>query len=335
MNSSFRFDQPWFLSLLLLLPAVWMARRFLYQPAALRFAPAHFFGRDFAVHRSLAPVFQSLLFYSACAFLITALARPQFGTTASRMRASGIDIMVLLDVSRSMLSEDFQMGSERASRIDAVKQVTEKFIRARPDDRIGIIAFAGLPYLVSPMTLDHDWLLENLDRLRIGLTEDGTAIGSALVSAANRLRDRQSKSRVIVLLTDGDNNAGKIPPTTAAEAAAAIGIKIYTIGAGTNGLVPFPETDRLGHKFYTQQYMPFQEDTCRAIAEIGHGQFYRATDTRSLHNIFADIDKLEKTDVDIQQYQNYEDVFPLLLGVGLVLLTGSTVLTETLWRRIP
>jgi Ca-activated chloride channel family protein len=234
-----------------------------------------------------------------------------------------------------MLSEDFTIGGERASRIDVVKQVTERFIEGRPNDRIGVIAFAGRPFLVSPLTLDHTWLLANLSRLQIGLTEDGTAIGSALVSAANRLRDRKAKSRVIVLLTDGDNNAGSVPPNTAAEAAAAVGIKIYTIGTGTNGLVPFPETDRFGNKFYTEEYMPFQEDTCRRIAEIGRGQFFRATDTRGMEAIFSAINRLEKTEMDVRQTQHYRDYFSWFVGAGVVLLGVGTILGETIWRSAP
>ena len=236
--------------------------------------------------------------------------------------------MLLLDVSLSMLSEDFSIGSQRASRLEVVKQVTEKFISGRPDDRIGVIAFSGRAYLVSPLTLDHKWLIENLSRLNIrrvgdqtalgsSLVEDGTAIGSALATGANRLRDRRSKSRVIVLLTDGDNNAGKIPPLTAAEAAAAIGIKIYTIGAGTNGLVPFPHSDGFGNTYYSQEYMPFKEDTCREIARIGGGVFFRAVDTKTLKEIFSQIDQFERTDLEVQNYQNYQDIFSWLLAAGL------------------
>jgi Ca-activated chloride channel homolog len=295
---------------------------------------SHLRTRDYASPIA-GPLTQKLLIYAAATCLLLGLAKPQSGVVASEVRASGIDIMILLDVSRSMLAEDYSIGADRASRIEVVKQVTEKFIQNRPNDRIGIIAFAGRPFLVSPLTLDHTWLLANLSRLQIGLTEDGTAIGSALVSAANRLRDMRAKSRVIILLTDGDNNAGKVPPFTAAEAAAGIGIRIYTIGAGTNGLVPFPETDRFGNKFYTEEYMPFQEDTCRTIAKIGHGEFFRAIDTRSMQDIFASIDRLEKTETSVQKLENYEDLFPWFVGVGLSLIGISTVLGETVWRRIP
>jgi Ca-activated chloride channel homolog len=244
VNSDFRFEQPWCLLLLLVLPTVWFYHRRFHRRAGVSFAPV----RNLELAAALQSPqlwLQPALMAQGCSILILALARPQAGEESSSVRASGIDIMLLLDVSRSMLSEDFQIGSERASRIDVVKQVTERFIRGRPSDRIGIIAFAGRPYMVSPLTLDHDWLLANLKRIQIGLTEDGTAIGSALVAGANRLRDPNVKSRVIVLLTDGDNNAGKVPPLTAAEAAAAIGIKIYTIGTGTNGLVPFPRMFRM------------------------------------------------------------------------------------------
>jgi Ca-activated chloride channel family protein len=330
----FRFEQGWFLLVLLALPIVWYCQRRLRSPS-LRFAPARVF-RDGIKSAGLNRIFvQRALFYSAALSLILALARPQLGTTTSQTHASGIDVMLLLDVSRSMLSEDFAIGVERASRIDVVKQVTERFIEGRPNDRIGVIAFAGRPFLVSPLTLDHTWLLSNLSRLQIGLTEDGTAIGSALVSAANRLRDRKAKSRVIVLLTDGDNNAGSVPPNTAAEAAAAIGIKIYTIGTGTNGLVPFPETDRFGNKFYTEEYMPFQEDTCRRIAEIGHGQFFRATDTRGMEAIFAAINRLEKTEMDVRQIHHYRDYFSWFIGAGVLLLGVGTILGETVWRSVP
>jgi Ca-activated chloride channel family protein len=345
-TTSFRFEQPWLL-LLLLAPALfWLLGERLRQLPVLRFSPARIFAKSKSFQHSWSKTLQHSLYYFGCVFLILALARPQFGSAASRSRTNGIDIMLLLDVSLSMLSEDFSIGSQRASRLEVVKQVTEKFIHGRTDDRIGIIAFSGRPYLVSPLTLDHRWLIENLARLtirRIGdqtaigssLVEDGTAIGSALVTGANRLKDKRSKTRVIVLLTDGDNNAGKIPPLTAAEAAAAIGIKIYTIGTGTNGLVPFPHSDGFGNTYYSEEYMPFKEDTCREIARIGGGVFFRATDTKTMREIFDQIDKLERTGVDVQQYQNYEDVFPWLLAAGFVLLGTTFTLRETIWSVVP
>src|SRR5580692_455086 len=346
MNTYFRFEQPWFLLLAALLPLFWFIGKRFQRPPAIRFAAARIFEGATTFRRSWRRAVQNALFYFGCFCLIVGLARPQFGIATSRVRTSGIDIMILLDVSLSMLSEDFSIGSERASRLEVVKQVTEKFISGRPDDRIGVIAFSGRPYLISPLTLDHTWLVENLARLSIrrlgdqtaigsSLVEDGTAIGSALATAANRLRDKHAKSRVIVLLTDGDNNAGKIPPLTAAEAAAAIGIKIYTIGAGTNGLVPFPHSDGYGNTYYSQEYMPFKEDTCREIARIGGGVFFRAIDTKTLKEIFTQIDQFEKTDLEVQKYQNYQDIFGWLLGAGLCFLGATFVLRETIWSKVP
>jgi Ca-activated chloride channel homolog len=346
MNTSFRFEQPWLLLLAALLPLFWFVGRHFRRPPVIRFAAARIFERATSIRHSWRKAVQNTLYYAGCLSLVVALARPQFGTATNRVQASGIDIMILLDVSLSMLSEDFSIGTERASRLEVVKQVTEKFINGRPDDRIGVIAFSGRAYLVSPLTLDHTWLVENLSRLSIrrlgdqtaigsSLVEDGTAIGSALATAANRLRDKRAKSRVIVLLTDGDNNAGKIPPLTAAEAAAALGIKIYTIGAGTNGLVPFPHSDGFGNTYYSQEYMPFKEDTCREIARIGNGVFFRASDTKTMREIFDQIDRLEKTDVQVQKQQSYQDGFNWLLGAGLCLLSATFVLSETVWSKVP
>ena len=346
MNIPFRFEQPWLLLLLALPPLLWYVHKRLQKPPVIRFAAARIFAKAATFQNSWAQPIQNALYYFGCACLIVGLARPQFGVASSRIKTSGIDIMILLDVSLSMLSEDFSIGSQRASRLEVVKQVTEKFISGRPDDRIGIIAFSGRAYLVSPLTLDHQWLIENLARLNIrrvgdqtalgsSLVEDGTAIGSALATGANRLRDKRAKSRVIVLLTDGDNNAGKIPPLTAAEAAAAIGIKIYTIGAGTNGLVPFPHSDGFGNTYYSQEYMPFKEDTCREIARIGGGVFFRATDTKTLREIFSQIDQFEKTDLEVQRYQNYRDLFGWLVGAGLCCLGATFILSETIWSKVP
>jgi Ca-activated chloride channel family protein len=346
VNTYFRLEQPWFLLLALLLPVFWLIGSRFQRPPAIRFAAARIFERAATFRRSWRKSVQNALYYLGCACLIVALARPQFGTATNRIHANGIDIMILLDVSLSMLSEDYSIGTKRASRLEVVKQVTEKFINGRPDDRIGVIAFSGRAYLVSPLTLDHSWLVENLARLsirRIGdqtaigssLVEDGTAIGSALATAANRLRDKHAKSRVIVLLTDGDNNAGKIPPLTAAEAAAAIGIKIYTIGAGTNGLVPFPHSDGFGNTYYSQEYMPFKEDTCREIARIGNGVFFRAADTKTMTEIFEQIDQFEKTEIQLQKYESYQDIFVWLLGAGICLLGATFALSQTVCIKVP
>jgi len=250
------------------------------------------------------------------------------------VQASGIDIILAVDVSRSMLAEDFTIGSARSNRLEAVKQVTEKFIESRRNDRIGIVAFAGRPYLVSPLTLDHDWLLQNLERLRIGLVEDGTAIGSAIASSANRLKERESKSKIIVLLTDGDNNAGKVTPATAAEAAKALGIKVYTIGAGTRGYAPVP-VPMFGRIVYRDVKVEVDEETLKQIAQIADGQFFRATDSKSLQQIFDQIDKLEKSTVELSQFKQYRELFPWVLAGGVMVLAVQMVLAQTIWRKLP
>ena len=207
-----------------------------------------------------------------------------------------------------------------------------------------MIAFGTHPYVVSPMTLDHDWLLQNLDRVRIGLVEGATAIGSAMAAAGNRLNDKHSKSRALVLLTDGDNNAGKIPPDTAAEALKALHIKLYAIGIGTNGIAPYPVfdprtgnpyTDAAGNVLYQNAPVTFNESGLREIANIADGKFYRATDTRSLEAIFHEIDKLEKTKVSVKKYQQYRDLFPVCIAAGCGLLLGHLLLGQTIWRRLP
>jgi Ca-activated chloride channel family protein len=272
------------------------------------------------------------------------MARPQLGKSLTQVEASGIDIMVVLDVSGSMLTKDFTVGGESATRIDAIREVTRKFIEGRPNDRIGIIAFAGRPYVVSPMTLDHDWLIKNLDRVRIGLVEDGTAIGSAIAAAANRLNDKHSKSRVIVLLTDGENNTGKIPPNTAAEAVKALKIKFYAVGAGINGVAPTPVfnpqngkplTDMFGNVVYQNQRVHFNEAGLKEVARIADGEFFRATDTKSLEQIFGEIDKLEKTTVSVKKYQQYRDLFPGLIMAGCGLFIAQILLAQTIWKKLP
>ena len=239
-NSGLTFVHPWLLLLLLAIPLLAYLRGQRGPAAALTFsstATLRAIGKHSAARAG--KILRTLLLATLAIFVI-ALARPQLGKTLTQVEASGIDIMLVLDVSNSMLTKDFTIGGEEATRLDAVREDTRKFIEARPNDRIGIIAFGTQPYVVSPMTLDHDWLLQNLDRVKIGLIEGSTAIGSAMASAANRLNDKHAKSRAIVLLTDGDNNAGRIPPNTAAEAVKALHIKLYAIGIGTNGIAPVP-----------------------------------------------------------------------------------------------
>src|SRR3954467_8811179 len=279
-NSALTFARPWLLLLWLAIPLLAWLRGKSGPAAALTYsstASLHAIGKQSAAR--VGKILRALLLLSL-AFFVIALAQPQLGKSLTQIEASGIDIMLVLDVSGSMLTKDFTIGGQEATRVDAIREVTRKFIEARPNDRIGIIAFAGRPYVVSPMTLDHDWLLQNLDRVKIGLVEDGTAIGSAIAAAANRLTDKKSKSHVLVLLTDGDNNSGKIPPNTAAEAVKALKVHLYAIGAGINGIAPAPIytsrgplTDMEGNILYQNQRVQFNEAGLKEIARIADGQF--------------------------------------------------------------
>ncbi len=339
---AFSFAHPSLLFLLLLVPLLAWLRGQRGAAAALVFSSTATLRALGKRSSSNVGKFLRGLLYLALAIFIVALARPQLGKSLTEVEASGIDIMVVLDVSGSMLTKDFTVGGESATRIDAIREVTRKFIEARPNDRVGLIAFAGRPYVVSPLTLDHDWLLQNLERVRIGLVEDGTAIGSAMASAANRLTDKQSKSRAIVLLTDGENNAGKIPPETAAEAIKALHIQLYAIGAGINGVAPVPVltrtgpmTDALGNILYQNQQVHFNEAGLKQVAQIAGGQFFRATDTDSLESIYGDIDKMEKSTVSVKKYQQYRDLFPACLMAGAGLLLAELLLSQTIWKKLP
>lgn len=333
--SGLSFANPWLLLLLLIIPLLSFLKGKYGGNAGVVFSSTRILERLGKRRRSRAGDFLTGLIYLALACLIIALARPQQGKTITRTQASGVDIMLVIDVSRSMLAEDFSIGSQRANRLEVVKKVTEEFIRERPNDRIGLAAFAGRPYLVSPLTLDHDWLIQNLDRTRIGLVEDGTAIGSALASAASRLKDKEAKSKLIVLLSDGDNNAGKVAPLTAAEAAKALGIRVYTIGAGSEGSAPFPFTDPFGRTVYQRVELRFDETALKDIAKLTGGTYYRATDTKSLEKIFSQIDQLEKTKVEVEKYSQYKDLFPWFLLAGFGFLVAEIVLSQTAWRRLP
>jgi Ca-activated chloride channel family protein len=336
VGTTFAFAHPWLLLLLLVLPVLALLRGKIGGTPGILFSSTKLVMAVGKRRRSRAGAVLASLLYGAMACLIVALARPQLGRTLERVQASGVDIMLVLDVSGSMMAEDYTIGSSRANRIDVVKRVTQQFIEARPNDRIGIIAFAGRPYLVSPLTLDHEWLIRNLDRVQLGLVEDGTAIGSALASAVSRLKDRDSKTKLIVLLTDGANNAGKVLPLTSAEAAKALGMKIYTVGAGSDGPVPVPVgKDMFGKTVYQKMVFDFDEKLLDQIAKIGDGKYFRAADTDSMDKTFREIDRMEKTKVEVEKSADYRDLFPLLLALGVILLGAEAVLSQTIWRRLP
>ncbi len=333
--SQFDFGAPYWLSLLLLLPVLAFLRGRRGGRPAVKYSSTKVLKSLGKKIRFRSGAWANALFLLGLAFLIVALARPRSGGAYTEKRSSGVDIMLVIDISGSMLAEDFEIKNQRANRLEAVKLVTEQFINKRPADRIGMVGFAGQPFVVSPLTLDHNWLTQRLFKLNVGLVEDGTAIGSAVAAAANRLKDHESKSKIIVLLTDGSNNAGKVDPITAAEAAAALDVKIYTIGAGTDGRVPVPVRDRFGRKIMQYMEVGFDEETLRDIARIGNGRYFRARGTESLVEIYDEIDQLEKTEYRVEQYVEYEDLYPYAAGAGLLLICLPLLLQETLWRKLP
>ncbi len=272
---------------------------------------------------------------AALLFFILAVSRPQAVLEETRIHVEGIDIVLAVDTSSSMLAMDFEMGGKRFNRLDVVKNVVEVFIDKRPNDRIGLVAFSALAYTVCPLTLDHDWLEKNLERVRIGLIKDGTAIGSAISASLNRLKDSETKEKIIILLTDGRNNAGRISPMAAAEAARALGVRIYTIGAGTKGLAPYPVKDMFGNTVLRPVKIEIDDALLKNIAKTTDGMYFRATDTESLWDIFTEIDKLEKTPMEETGYNTYRELFGYLLIPGLLILFGEIVLSNTVFRRIP
>lgn len=272
---------------------------------------------------------------AALALLVVALARPQLGKAATQIFTEGIDIMLAVDISGSMLAEDFQVDGERVNRLDAVKAVVRKFLERRPGDRVGLVLFGARPYTQSPLTLDHGWLMKNLERAQVGMIEDGTAVGSGLATAVNRLEASDAKSKIVILLTDGQNNAGKVPPLVAAETAKTLGYRVYTIGAGTRGSAPFPQTDAFGRKVYVSMPVDIDEDTLRRIADSTGGRYFRATDTPSLQQIYDEIDKLEKSSQEGLQYLEYHELYVWLALPALLLLAAEAVLAQTWLRVLP
>ncbi len=270
----------------------------------------------------------------AVLLVIMALARPQMGLKQTQIRREGIDIALVLDVSPSMLAEDFKLKGNQVNRLEVVKAVASDFIKKRPDDRIGVVVFAGKTYILSPLTWDHEWCISRLNEIKIGMIEDGTAIGSALATAINRLKDSPVKSKVIILLTDGVNNSGDVAPETAAQAAKVKSIVIYTIGAGTKGLVPFPTTEN-GLKVYQNIRIDMDEALLTRIAESTGGRYFPAADTQSLTAVFERINKMKKTAQRAPVYQEYQELYPYFLLAALILFLIEAVLANTVLRRIP
>lgn len=276
-----------------------------------------------------------VLRYLAGLLVVLALMRPQAATENMPLHKEGIDIILALDTSTSMLAEDFKMKGRRQNRVDVVKEVVGDFVRVRPDDRIGLVAFAGEAFTVSPLTLDHDWLLKNLSRIRGGMLVDGTAIGTALAVSEKRLEDSSAKSKIIILLTDGRNNAGKMSPDAAAQAARALGIRVYTIGAGSKGPVPYPFQDIFGRTVYRNVSIDLDEDLLSGIARTTSGHYFRAADTDSLRKVYQEIDRMEKVPFEEKGYTPYRELFPFFLVPAVVLLFAEILLKSLVLRKIP
>ncbi|MBN1615272.1 MAG: VWA domain-containing protein [Deltaproteobacteria bacterium] len=272
-------------------------------------------------------------------FIVLAVARPQQAAIdESKIVREGIDIVLSLDVSTSMLAEDFTVEGQRKSRIEAAKEVIREFVRRRDGDRIGLVAFALRPYTVCPLTLDHGWLQRNLARVEVGMMEDSTAIGSGLLAAMNRMAPRPhtpARRKVIVLLTDGRNNAGDVPPDAASEAAKALEMKVYTIGVGSTGDALYPVTDPFGNTVYKRADLDLDEETLRCIAAKTGAAYFRATSAEGLGKIYDRIDRLEKQKIEEKVYYRYRDLFPLFLIPGMLLLLAEFIAKSTILRRLP
>lgn len=339
-----RLQEPYWLLLLLALPVLFWLQGRAGRAAAIRFPSTVLAAQIAAFVRQRPGRWRWALRWLAVTLFILALARPQTGEELSSSESSGVDLVIAVDLSTSMWAHDFEISGVRQDRLTVVRSVVSDFIEARKNDRIGLIAFAAQPYLVSPLTLNHDWLQRRLDQLRIGQIEDGTAIGSAIGSATNRLRDVPAKSKSIILVTDGANNRGQLEPAAAAEAAKAYGIKIYTIGVGQAGFVPFParfERDgtpartRDGRIYLREARSDIDLETLQEVAATTGGRYFHATNSEALRDIYDEIDRMETREVEITTRRLYTEVYPIPLLIGLALLGLDILLRQTRQRRLP
>lgn len=283
---------------------------------------------------------------AAVILVIIALARPQ-SNEGGHIRKEGIAVMLTIDCSSTMLAEDLQLGSlglapltgysesKHLNRLDAVKEAAQDFIRSRPDDMIGIVAFAAQAYVVCPPTFDKVWLEKSLAIVRVGMIRDATAIGSGILSSLEALKTVNARSKVVILLTDGINNFGEVPPLVAAKAARAVGVKIYTIGISSRGQSPYPAIDEYGKKTYKNLQIDIDEKTLKEIANITGGNYYSVKDVNSLKNSYMEIDKLEKTTLEENAYEERADMFTEFLVLALIMLALEIILSNTILRKIP
>lgn len=346
MTGEFEFQNPWVLALLALLPVYAFLRGKVGKLSALLFSSADIARAAGAQARLAAGRLLLFLRLLAVALGIVALAGPRLADTHVETEAAGLDIMLTFDLSWSMMALDMGRPDERVSRFDIASGVLKDFVRKRPNDRIGLVVFSAVPYLASPLTLNHDWLIENINRLHVGMIQElGTAIGDGIAASAKRLKNTpDNKSRVIILLTDGDNNKGEIDPLPAAQLAAALGARVYTIGIGVEQPCHLPafdpstgklKLDPAGNLIPTIVLQPANYDVLNRIAELSRANSYRATNRRELQAIYNHIDKLEKTEVKLKRHATYHPLFqwPLLAAFGL--LAVELVLGNTRYRRVP
>jgi Ca-activated chloride channel family protein len=331
--SRLRFADPWYLLLLLAIPLIfarrsWAEKKFRRGLVFPQLGLVKQLSRSWTVRlRSKLLLFRLV----GLALLIVAFARPQLGSAEEDILTEGVDIMLALDVSGSMAAEDFRPRN----RITVAKQVMEEFIKGRRTDRIGLIIFAARSFTKCPLTIDYDVLLKQVEDIQLGTIEDGTAIGSGLANAVNRLRASKAKSRVIILLTDGVNNSGEIDPLTAAELARSLEFKVYTVGVGREGVAPFPVNDPVFGRRYVEVQVQIDEESLQKIASLTGGQYFRAVDRDSLEKIFRTIDSLEKSKISVKSYTHYNEVFGYFLWPGLALVLLESLLSYSRLSKLP
>ncbi len=327
-----RFAHP--IVFLLFLPVIiglfYRYRALLRRSPRIRFSSLSLVRRAYPARRNWARHIPIVLRLSAILFLAIALARPQAGARGINIDSEGVDILIALDVSGSMQAIDLKPNN----RLEAAKLVAGDFIEGREADRLGLVVFAGVSFVQCPLTLDYDVLLSLLDEIEIGMVEDGTAIGMAIVNCVNRLKESDAESKVAILLTDGVSNMGRIDPATASQVAKAVGVRFYTIGIGKEGEALFPVNDPLFGRRFVRQKTEIDEETLRRIAAETGGKYYRATDTNVLRSIFAEIGELEKTKITGDEYVNYSDLFGWFLFPAAVLLLAEAAGAAFI-RRLP
>ena len=327
----FRFAYPYaFFSLLVLVPVVYLAFR-KQRGRSVAYSSINLVLDAGLEAGSWKRYGKTALRVLVLALVIVAVARPQTGQSEYTTHTEGVDILLVLDTSGSMQAQDFKPKN----RLHVAKEVVKEFVGKRKHDRIGLVVFAAQAVTQCPLTLDYPVLTRLIDEVDIGMLEDGTAIGVALATAVNRLKNSQAESRIVVLLTDGQNNTGMVDPTTAAKVAAAMGIKVHTIGVGTKGRAPMPVNDPIFGKRLISVEVDLDEDTLTKIAELTDGQYFRATDRVELFEIYDRIDELEKTRIASETYVEYTDRFPWFLLPALGLLTLELALGQTILRELP